>query len=58
MVMDKKDHKKRHIELHQSLDELLADLFMNTQHRTNSTIKDLMEWSYKQTLDPDHEPGG
>lgn len=55
--MTDEEHRDRHLELHRALDELLADwaaqqprdgsrLFQNT------TIAELMEWSYQQTKQP------
>jgi hypothetical protein len=51
----KEDHKKRHVELHRALDELLADYIRHNPDKdtyTQSPLIDLIEWSYKQTQDP------
>ena len=53
--MDAKDHKQRHVELHRALDELFADFITHGGGRTTNTILDLIEWSCKQTISPDHE---
>ena len=48
-------HKERHIELHKMLDELIADYITNTKGMpSQNTILDLMQWSHKQTEEPDH----
>lgn len=58
--MNQLQHKQRHIMMHQTLDELLAD-FMLAQGGTvlDKPIKDLLTWSNKQTTQPDHpsQPG-
>jgi hypothetical protein len=52
-------HRKRHVELHQALDELCADWAAHQplgsvgKMFSNTTIMELMEWSYKQTQEPD-----
>lgn len=49
-------HRKRHIVLHVSLDELVADWIENTKGLpSKSTILELMEWSHKQTIKPEGE---
>ena len=46
-------HKERHIELHKYLDELVAAFITKTgQMPSDSTIMELMQWSYKQTKNP------
>lgn len=55
--MTREKHRLRHIELHRHLDELFADFIKNNPNLstyTGATIKDLMEWSHKQTIEPDH----
>lgn len=53
--MDKSAHKQRHIELHKAFDELLADFIAHTKELPmDRKISDLMEWSYRQTLEPNH----
>jgi len=42
------EHKKRHEELHHSLDELLADFIAHTNRLpSKTTIMEFMEWSYQ-----------
>lgn len=51
-------HKKRHIKLHHALDELMADWIFNTGSLpSNCSVFQLMEWSYQQTQEPNHEGG-
>ncbi len=55
-MVTKDEHIKRHKELHKALDELVAD-FINLTEKlpTQTTLMELMEWSYKQTIEPDTE---
>lgn len=47
------EHKKRHIELHKAFDELLADYLQTTGKLPyHSSLRELMEWSYSQTVKP------
>ena len=49
------EHRKRHEELHQALDELLADFITHhpDEHNfTNKPIRALMQWSFTQTIQP------
>lgn len=51
--MSPEQHKKRHLELHNALDELAADMLNQTDRLpSNTSVMDLMEWSYKQTQNP------
>jgi len=55
--MTKKEHQQRHIKLHKSLDELVADWLdqqdlKNNKSFSNTSIMELMEWSYHQTKNP------
>ena len=51
--MNKKEHIKRHKELHKELDELVADFILETgEDLTDSSIMDLIEWSFEQTKNP------
>lgn len=53
--MKYQEHKKRHEELHKALDELVADYITHHQDSrlTGTTVMQLMEWSFKQTISPD-----
>ena len=52
--MERKKHIARHIKLHKSLDELLADFLIHTGRLpSKTTVLKLMEWSHKQTSNPD-----
>lgn len=51
--MTPEEHKQRHIELHKMLDELIADFISQTgKMPSKTTVMELMQWSYQQTLDP------
>ncbi len=52
--MTKADHRARHVELHKSFDELVADFIIQNPGRlpSNTTCMDLIKWSHRQTLDP------
>lgn len=55
--MNNEEHRQRHIKLHRYLDELFADWIEQNPDLdgyTNQPIKVLMEWSHKQTIEPDH----
>lgn len=57
--MEKNDHKTRHIELHRSLDELVADFITHTKNLPSKTIvMELIMWSAKQTDNPTEEENG
>jgi hypothetical protein len=46
-------HMKRHKELHLAFDELAADYVVHTGRLlSKSSLMDLIEWSYKQTVNP------
>lgn len=54
--MTPEQHKERHAKLHQALDELIADWLVATQSLpSGSSVMELMQWSGKQTREPDHE---
>lgn len=55
--MTPEEHKARHQMLHKHFDELVADWISHTNNLpTKSTVYDLMEWAYQQTLKPtEHE---
>jgi hypothetical protein len=45
--------KGRHVELHRSLDELLACFFSETEKLPSDTpIMDLIKWSHEMTINP------
>ncbi len=51
--MNLEEHKQRHIKLHASFDELLADFIGHTKGLpSETTLAEFMEWSYGQTLNP------
>ena len=52
--MTEKEHRQRHRELHKALDELVADWARHNPGKiySDSSIMDLMEWSFKQTQNP------
>jgi hypothetical protein len=53
LKMDKEKHRKRHCELHESLDELLADFITHTNGLPSRTpIMNLLIWSKEQTEGP------
>ena len=53
------EHKKRHVELHRSLDELVADFVAQTGRLpSETTIMDLMRWSHEQTIAPTGQCSG
>jgi hypothetical protein len=47
-------HRRRHVELHRALDELVADWVLHQPRGKlcNSTIMELIEWSHRQTIKP------
>ena len=56
--MSEEEHRLRHVALHNSFDELLADYMTHTKREggeqiTQRPIIDLLQWSYKQTQEPD-----
>ena len=56
MTMTPEEHKVRHIELHRKFDELLADFISHTgKTPSNTTLREFMEWSYQQTIEPTEE---
>lgn len=51
--MTKIEHKEIHIKLHKALDSLVGDYITHTGERlSNSSILDLIHWSYEQTRNP------
>lgn len=44
------EHKQRHLELHDMLDELIADFIEHTDKRpSKTTLSEFMQWSFEQT---------
>lgn len=58
--MTRAEHIQRHQELHRKLDELVADYLTFNRGRLlgATTVMELVQWSAKQTTDPDGEPAG
>ena len=59
MTMTEHEHQERHKELHHSLDEIFSDFITNSGTKSGFTqrpIIELITWSYKQSLKPDHTP--
>lgn len=52
------EHRTRHAELHKALDELFADYMRHhaTARPSNTTLTQLIEWSYLQTQNPTEPP--
>ena len=51
--MDPEKHKQIHIDLHKSLDTLLADFISHTEKLpSKTTLLEFIEWSYEQTKNP------
>lgn len=52
--MNKEEHIIIHKQLHKALDQLLADWIQveGLVPFTNRPIRELMEWSYSQTINP------
>jgi hypothetical protein len=49
-------HKKRHHQLHEFLDELVADWMRHTNVRlSKNTVLELMKWSNEQCSNPTEE---
>jgi len=51
--MNPEEHKEKHIKLHKSFDELTADYVSHTEKLlSETTVMELIEWSYSQTINP------
>lgn len=51
------NHKQIHAELHKSLDNLVADFILHTgKFPSKTTVIELIEWSYQQTISPTEIP--
>jgi hypothetical protein len=56
MAMTVEDHQKIHKALHTCLDELVADFINHTKNLLSKTsIMELVQWSYQQTIEPTEE---
>jgi hypothetical protein len=58
--MTPQEHKRRHIKLHNALDELFADYIRHHPDQTMFTkmpLIDLINWSSEQTKNPTPDPG-
>ncbi len=58
--MTKEKHIQRHKELHEHLDELVADyIYFNTGRLPSSTtVMELIKWSYQQIINPEENENG
>jgi hypothetical protein len=53
MAQTEKEHKERHILLHQNLDELVGDMIIHTKMLPSKTsVLALMRWSNSQVQNP------
>jgi len=51
--MTKQEHIKQHKRLHRALDELVADMIINTTMLPSTTsVMELMKWTFEQTKNP------
>lgn len=56
-VMSNQEHIEFHKYLHKNLDILLADWIRHTgKLPSESTVMELLDWAYKQTLEPTEVP--
>ena len=55
--MTKEKHIEKHEVMHKNLDELTAEFLTNNPDKmlANTTLLELITWSHKQTLIPDHD---
>lgn len=52
--MTREEHIEKHKQLHNALDELVADYITQTGKRlTTSNLMELIEWSFQQTINPE-----
>lgn len=59
--MTHEEHRERHVLLHRMADELFADFIRHhpKEHGfLDRPIKEVVEWSHKQTVDPDEDQHG
>lgn len=56
--LDDRAHIERHEFLHKALDELIADFIQHNIDKSlgNTTVMELMIWSYRQTCKPEENP--
>ena len=55
MTTDREEeHRRRHVELHHHLDELVGDYLTWNRNKvpSNTTVMELIVWSHQQTLEP------
>jgi len=54
--MTHEEHRQRHLELHEALDELVADFIEHSKpgegFPSKTTVLELMKWSHLQVIDP------
>lgn len=56
--MNSTEHRQRHVELHQALDELVADYLAHTNRLpSRATVLDLMQWSAREKESPSQDLG-
>jgi hypothetical protein len=57
--MTKAEHRARHKLLHEQMDELIADYLAHHRGKllSNTTLMELMQWSHRQTVDPEDISG-
>jgi len=57
-VLTRDEHRARHEQLHRGFDELMADYLAHNRDAlpSNTTLMDLVQWSFKQTQEPDELP--
>lgn len=54
--MTPEEHKARHVELHEALDELVANWMLHTKYLpSQDSVMTLMKWSHAQTEAPSEE---
>lgn len=54
-LREKEVHRKRHAELHTALMELLSDYLLSQEHVHTIPVDELVNWSYKQMQNPEHQ---
>jgi len=58
--MTEEEHRQHHVTLHKHFDLLIADYLRNHPRKllSNTTMLELMKWSFEQTQKPDHKVSG